>query len=76
MMIDADYILIRPFTNDFSNTPVEWRNQASGKYWTKINHGALIPQQFGFGLVWKWESNVTKDCSQKFSESASFDINV
>ena len=60
MMIDVDYIVIRPSTNDFSNAPVKWRNQASGKYWTKIGHGDPIAQQFDFGLVWKWESNFMK----------------
>jgi hypothetical protein len=51
ILMDPDQILLRPFTNDFSNSSELWKMK--GGYKTKVEHGSPFGQQYGFGLQWK-----------------------
>jgi peptidyl serine alpha-galactosyltransferase len=56
ILMDPDQILLRPFTNDFSNSSEVWRSPA--KVQTKVEHGSPFAQQYGYGLQWKDKINI------------------
>lgn len=51
ILLDPDQILIRPFTNDFTNSSEKWRLKEG--YKLKVEHGSPFAQQYGYGLQWK-----------------------
>jgi hypothetical protein len=51
ILLDPDQIILRPFTNDFSNSTEVWRLDKGHKL--KVEHGAPFAQQYEFGLQWK-----------------------
>ena len=53
ILMDPDQILIRPFTNDFSNSSEIWRLKEERLESLKVTHGAPFAQQYGFGIQWK-----------------------
>jgi hypothetical protein len=50
ILMDPDQIMLRPFTNDFSNSSELWRSENFRKL--KIEHGSPFSQQYGYGLQW------------------------
>ena len=50
MLMDPDQIILRPFTNDFTNSSEVWK--VKGGYKMKVEHGSPFAQQYGFGLQW------------------------
>ena len=69
MLLDPDQLIIRPFTNDFSESNEVWRPTKSKlPIKTKVEHGSPFGQQYGFGLQWKTKVNatyVTNDASTR-----------
>jgi hypothetical protein len=55
ILMDPDQILLRPFTNDFTNSSEKWR-LAEG-YKLKVEHGSPLSRQYGYGLQWKRRIN-------------------
>ena len=53
ILMDPDQIILRPFTNDFTNSSESWRNTDPAKRKIKVEHGSPFAQQYGFGLQWK-----------------------
>jgi hypothetical protein len=51
ILMDPDQIMLRPFTNDFTNSSEHWKVEKP-KYKLKVEHGSPFSQQFGFGLQW------------------------
>lgn len=51
ILMDPDQIMLRPFTNDFTNSAETWRLKAG--YKLKVEHGSPFAQQYGYGLQWK-----------------------
>jgi hypothetical protein len=52
ILMDPDQLILRPFTNDFSNSNEIWRLKNPGDRQLKVEHGAPFAQQYGFGLQW------------------------
>jgi hypothetical protein len=52
ILLDPDQLILRPFTNDFSNSNEIWRLKKPGEKQLKIEHGAPFAQQYGFGMQW------------------------
>jgi hypothetical protein len=50
ILMDPDQILLRPFTNDFTNSSERWRLKDG--YKLKVEHGSPFSQQYGYGLQW------------------------
>lgn len=60
LLLDPDQMIIRPFTNDFSQSTEVWRPTKSKlPIRTKVEHGSPFGQQYGFGLQWKTKVNAT-----------------
>lgn len=59
ILLDPDQIIMRPFTNDFSQAPVARRNRKSLPIWDTITHGQPFAQQYGFHNQWFSKTNVT-----------------
>jgi hypothetical protein len=55
ILMDPDQILLRPFTNDFTNSSEKWRLEEG--YKLKVEHGSPFSQQYGYGLQWKRKIN-------------------
>lgn len=54
LLLDPDQMIIRPFTNDFSQSTEVWRPTKSKiPVYSKVEHGRPFGQQYGFGLQWK-----------------------
>lgn len=51
ILLDPDQIMIRPFTNDFTNSSEKWK--LDGGYKLKVEHGSPFSQQYGYGIQWK-----------------------
>ena len=56
ILMDPDQILLRPFTNDFTNSSEKWRLKAGRNKW-KVEHGSPFSQQYGYGLQWLRKPN-------------------
>lgn len=52
ILMDPDQIMLRPFTNDFTNSSEVWRLRDAKKRKMKVEHGAPFAQQYGYGLKW------------------------
>jgi hypothetical protein len=50
ILMDPDQLILRPFTNDFSNSTEVWK--IKNGYKLKVEHGAPFAQQYGFALQW------------------------
>jgi hypothetical protein len=50
ILLDPDQLILRPFTNDFSNSTEVWRLNKG--YKLKVEHGAPFAQQYGFNMQW------------------------
>jgi hypothetical protein len=50
ILLDPDQILLRPFTDDFSNSSEKYRTK---DHKLKVEHGSPFAQQYGYGLQWK-----------------------
>lgn len=50
ILLDPDQILLRPFTNDFTNSSEKYRVK---EHKLKVEHGSPFAQQYGYGLQWK-----------------------
>lgn len=48
ILMDPDQIMLRPFTNDFTNSSESWRS--AKKHKLKIEHGSPFAQQYGYGV--------------------------
>ena len=60
LLLDPDQMIIRPFTNDFSQSFEVWRpTKGKVKLPTKVGHGSPFAQQYGFGIQWKRKVNAT-----------------
>mmetsp|Transcript_673 Transcript_673/g.938 ORF Transcript_673/g.938 Transcript_673/m.938 type:complete len:491 (-) Transcript_673:55-1527(-) len=60
LLLDPDQMIVRPFTNDFSNSTEVWRPSKSKlPKRTKVEHGSPFAQQYGFGMQWKTKVNAT-----------------
>ena len=60
ILMDPDQMIIRPFTNDFSESNEVWRPTKSKlPIRTKVQHGSPFGQQYGFALQWKTKVNAT-----------------
>ena len=51
ILMDPDQLILRPFTNDFSNSTEVFK--IYGGYKHKVEHGAPFAQEYGYGLQWK-----------------------
>lgn len=51
ILMDPDQIMLRPFTNDFTNSSEKWKLNFP-RYKTKVGHGSPFAQQYGYGLQW------------------------
>lgn len=51
ILMDPDQIMLRPFTNDFTNSSEKWRSDKKRKL--KVEHGSPFAQQYGYGMQWK-----------------------
>ena len=53
-------MLLRPLTNDFENSVVDWKpTKDKEKPIVRVEHGAPAAQLYGFGSQWKTKVNVT-----------------
>lgn len=60
MLLDPDQMIVRPFTNDFSQSIEVWKpSKHNIPKRTKVEHGSPFAQQYGFGIQWKTKVNVT-----------------
>jgi hypothetical protein len=59
ILLDPDQILVRPFTNDFTNSSEKWRLK-EGYHQLKVEHGSPFSQQYGYGVQWKRKVNSTQ----------------
>jgi hypothetical protein len=50
ILLDPDQLIMRPFTNDFTNSTEVWK--IPGGYKLKVEHGAPFAQQYGFAMQW------------------------
>jgi hypothetical protein len=50
ILMDPDQIMLRPFTNDFTNSSEKWRSIKKRKL--KVEHGSPFAQQYGYGMQW------------------------
>jgi hypothetical protein len=50
ILLDPDQLILRPFTNDFTNSTEVFK--IPGGYKHKVEHGAPFAQQYGFGMQW------------------------
>ena len=57
ILMDPDQIVLRPFTNDFTNSSEVWRSPKKAKL--KVEHGSPFAQQYGYGLQWLHQVNAT-----------------
>ena len=57
ILMDPDQIMLRPFTNDFTNSTELWRKPKLAKL--KVEHGSPFSQQYGYGLQWLDKVNLT-----------------
>ena len=51
ILLDPDQVMLRPFTNDFTNSSEIWRSANKRKL--KVEHGSPFAQQYGYGIQWK-----------------------
>ncbi|KAL3942139.1 MAG: hypothetical protein SGBAC_003601 [Bacillariaceae sp.] len=52
IVLDPDQILMRPFTNDFTNSSETWRLPEKGRHKLKVEHGSPFAQQYQYNLLW------------------------
>ncbi len=57
ILMDPDQIMLRPFTNDFTNSTELWKWPKLAK--VKVEHGSPFSQQYGYGLQWLDKVNLT-----------------
>ena len=50
ILMDPDQVMMRPFTNDFTNSLEKWRSEKKRKL--KVEHGSPFAQQYGYALQW------------------------
>mmetsp|Transcript_12848 Transcript_12848/g.32359 ORF Transcript_12848/g.32359 Transcript_12848/m.32359 type:complete len:534 (-) Transcript_12848:95-1696(-) len=50
ILMDPDQVLLRSFTNDFTNSSELWRKEKLRKL--KVEHGSPFSQQYGYGMQW------------------------
>jgi hypothetical protein len=50
ILLDPDQLILRPFTNDFTNSTEIWKLNKG--YKLKVEHGAPFAQLYGFDLQW------------------------
>ncbi|CAB9530622.1 expressed unknown protein [Seminavis robusta] len=60
ILMDPDQIILRPFTNDFSQHPEQWRTRQSLPLWDKVVRGQPFAQQYGFHNQWYQKTDITK----------------
>lgn len=53
IVLDPDQILMRPFTNDFTNSSETWRLPEKGRHKLKVEHGSPFAQNYQYELAWK-----------------------
>lgn len=53
IVLDPDQILLRPFTNDFTNSSETWRLPEKGRHKLKVEHGSPFAQSYQYELVWR-----------------------
>lgn len=58
MLLDPDQIVLRPFTQDFTNSTEVWIQPNLGKL--KVERGQMFGQKYGFGAQWKTKVNMSK----------------
>lgn len=56
ILMDPDQIMLRPFTNDFTNSSEKWKLKEP-RYKLKVEHGSPFSQQYGYGLQWMTKVN-------------------
>jgi len=57
ILLDPDQILVRAFTDDFTHSYEEWR--VENKFKLKVEHGSPFAANYGYGLQWKRNVNVS-----------------
>ncbi|VEU36562.1 unnamed protein product [Pseudo-nitzschia multistriata] len=50
ILMDPDQIMLRPFTNDFTNSSELWKLKKKRKL--KVGHGSPFAQAYGYGIQW------------------------
>ena len=52
ILLDPDQILLRPFTNDFTNSSEIYRLKNKDQHKFKVEHGSPFAAQYGYGIQW------------------------
>lgn len=60
ILMDPDQILLRPFTDDFTNSSEVWRLPEEGRHKLKVEHGSPFSQNYGYDIEWLWVANKRK----------------
>jgi hypothetical protein len=60
ILMDPDQILLRPLTNNFTDSAVDWKpTKAKAKPKLLVEHGAPFGQLYGYAAQWKNNVNTT-----------------
>ena len=58
-LLDPDQILLRPLTNDYSDTDMRWVDRPNMGFSKRIQHETTFAQQYAFGNNWITRVNLT-----------------
>lgn len=60
ILLDPDQMLLRPLTNNFENSVVDWKPTKDHKTpITRVEHGSPAGQLYGFGAQWKTKVDIS-----------------
>ena len=60
ILLDPDQMLLRPLTNDFTNSKVQWKRTSANKEpKLRVEHGSPFGELYGYAAQWKTKVNVT-----------------
>lgn len=69
ILMDPDQILLRPFTNDFTNSSEIYKIKERERRKQKVEHGSPFSQQYGYNLQWLDKVNPEKIFKEALNET-------
>jgi peptidyl serine alpha-galactosyltransferase len=75
ILLDPDQLVLRPFTNDYSNVRMEWMRRGLTAFPPKVvQHGTTMAQNYGFGADFVTDVNLTHVLQEEHPKSPLWNL--